>query len=267
MAHDLRALLGRGPLGGAVLRGARGERRLAVDRHALPVAGARAPDRPRLRAHLLVRGDGRVGPAAGRDRGVHEAPSRRGRREAAGRALAARRVLAQLPGEVPRDQRPPQADAPDLAQGRGDDRGAGPDRGARPSPPRPVQRLLLARAVRRDLHQPHAPGDVRAPHRGRGRRGSGAGHATRRRDARPRHGRAAGGVPRRPGPGRHGDAVVRRGHRVVGRARGVACARCGPPPPARGLPRDAPRARGEGPRRRRGRRPTTAAHPRRSTTS
>ena len=35
-----------------------------------------------------------------------------------GGALAARRVLAQLPGEVPRDQRPPQADAPGVRQGR-----------------------------------------------------------------------------------------------------------------------------------------------------
>ena len=33
--------------------------------------------------------------------------------------LAARRVLAELPGEVPRDQRPPQADAPDVGEGRG----------------------------------------------------------------------------------------------------------------------------------------------------
>ena len=34
--------------------------------------------------------------------------------------LAARRVLAQLPGQVPRDQRPAQADAADLREGRGD---------------------------------------------------------------------------------------------------------------------------------------------------
>ena len=36
----------------------------------------------------------------------------------AGGALAARRVLAQLPGQVPRDQRPAQADAPDVGRGR-----------------------------------------------------------------------------------------------------------------------------------------------------
>ena len=35
-----------------------------------------------------------------------------------GGALAARRVLAQLPGQVPRGQRPPQADAADVDQGR-----------------------------------------------------------------------------------------------------------------------------------------------------
>ena len=48
----------------------------------------------------------------------------------------------------------------------------GPERtvGAGPPPPRPVQRLLLARPVRRDLHLPHAPRHVRAPDRRRGRR-------------------------------------------------------------------------------------------------
>ena len=55
---------------------------------------------------------------------------RRGPRTAPGRgpargALAARRVLAQLPGQVPRDQRPPQADAADVRRGRRDGRRAG----------------------------------------------------------------------------------------------------------------------------------------------
>ena len=90
-------------------------------------------------------------------------------RQRPGGALAARRVLAQLPGQVPRDQRPPQADAADVGQGRGDARGPGAGRGGRPPPPRPVERLLLARAVRRHLHQPHAARDVRAPDRRRGR--------------------------------------------------------------------------------------------------
>ena len=80
------------------------------------VARARAADRARLRAHVLVRRDGRVGAAGRRDGRVH-APPPPGRRGAPSRgALAARRVLAQLPGQVPRDQRPPQADAADVAR-------------------------------------------------------------------------------------------------------------------------------------------------------
>ena len=43
-------------------------------------------------------------------------------------ALAAWRVLAQLPGQVPRDQRPPQADAARLRRGRGDAGRPGPRR-------------------------------------------------------------------------------------------------------------------------------------------
>ena len=108
------------PLGRAVLRGARGEPRLADDRHAVRVAGARAADRPRLRP------DRRRTPrwASGRCRPTRRWCSRpsstsRGGSPSRG-ALAARRVLAQLPGQVPRDQRPPQADAPDVREGRGD---------------------------------------------------------------------------------------------------------------------------------------------------
>ena len=85
-----------------------------------------------------------------------------------GGALAARRVLAQLPGQVPRDQRPPQADAAGVGVGGGDAGWPGARARDRPPVPGPVERLLLARPVRRDLHQPHAPRHVRAPHRGRG---------------------------------------------------------------------------------------------------
>ena len=46
----------------------------------------------------------------------------------------------------------------------------GPGAGARPPLPGPIERLLLARAVRRDLHQPHAARHVRAPDRRRGPR-------------------------------------------------------------------------------------------------
>jgi hypothetical protein len=55
-----------------------------------------------------------------REPSVHGRPPERAEAAQARGALAARRVLAQLPGEVPRDQRPPQADAPDIGEGRGD---------------------------------------------------------------------------------------------------------------------------------------------------
>ena len=121
VADDVRALLGRGPMGGAVLRCARGQRRLA-DHGPTPTdwLATNGPDRARLHPDRLVRGDGRMGAARRREglRGGRPA-SRRGRGPAGG-ALAPRRVLAELPGQVPRDQRPPQADAARLGQGRGD---------------------------------------------------------------------------------------------------------------------------------------------------
>ena len=55
-------------------------------------------------------------------------PSRAGRGPSRG-ALAARRVLAQLPGPLPRDQRHAQADAADLGRGRCDAAGGRPRRG------------------------------------------------------------------------------------------------------------------------------------------
>ena len=84
---------------------------------------------------------------------------------------------------------------------------AGPARDARPRPPvpGPVERLLLARPVRRHLHQPHAPRHVRAPDRGRGPRPTPA-RGRRRGDGRasgPRHGR-----PRRGPAGRTPGQVV-----------------------------------------------------------
>ena len=172
VADDLRALLGRGRLGRAVLRGARGERRLADDRDAERLARRAPADRPRLRADRLLRRDGRVGTAARRGRGVRGRGARGEGRASARAALAARGVVAQLPGQVPRGQRPPQADAPRLREGRGDGRRAGPRSRPRPPLPGPVERLLLARPVRRHLHQPHAARDPRAPDRGRGPRGS-----------------------------------------------------------------------------------------------
>ena len=119
----------------------------------------------------LVRRDGRVGAARRREpRLRRRAPPCPGGWPTRG-SLAARRVLAQLPGQVPRDQRPAQADATHVREGRRDARRPGSRRGPRPPLPRPVERLLLARAVRRHLHQPHAARDLRAPHRGGGPRG------------------------------------------------------------------------------------------------
>ncbi len=143
--------------------------------------------------------------------------------------LAARRVLAQLPGQVPRDQRPPQADAPGLRQGRGDAARPGPRPGPRPPLPRPVERLLLARTVRRHLHQPHAARHVRAPDRGRGHRRHRAG-AARRRDGRPigrglgpRQGRLRRGPAGRTRAGRDDRSRGGRRDRVVGPAGDAAC--------------------------------------------
>ena len=136
---------------------------------------------------------------------------------------------------------------------------AGP--GGRPPPPRPVQRLLLARAVRRHLHQPHAARDVRAPDR---RRGPGRRRARDRAGggaARPRHGRARRGPARGGRAGRGREARRGRRDRGLGPARGASRAGGGHAPAARGVPRDPARAR----RRRgrsghgRGRRRATAA--------
>ena len=121
----------------------------------------------------------------------------------------------------------------------------GPEAGPGPGspPPGPVERLLLARRVRRHLHLAHAPGHPRAPHRrrGPGRPDGQAGRDGRRRDRpgrhRPRrdrrdpdHDRRAG-RGRRPGRGRRARDVGHPG-RPARLDRGHA-------PPARGVPRPA----------------------------
>ena len=101
--------------------GARGERRLADDRPPERLAGERT--RPIGRVYLPTGSYAEMGEwalPADESREFAAALHRRARREGARGALAARRVLAQLPGEVPRDQRPAQADAPDVGEGRGD---------------------------------------------------------------------------------------------------------------------------------------------------
>ena len=72
---------GERPLGRALLRGARGQRRLADDDDAVGLAGRAPADRPRLRPDRLVRRDGRVGAAARREprrsrRSLHAAQRR-----------------------------------------------------------------------------------------------------------------------------------------------------------------------------------------------
>ena len=158
LAHHVRALLGRRALGRAVLRGARGQRGLAVHRDAVAVAGRasrRSAGSTCPRRSYAEMGEWALPPdeTVVFTRLLHDAVARHEPRG----PLAARRVLAQLPGQVPRDQRPPQADAAGVGEGGGHAGGPGADRGAGPPPPRPVQRLLLARAVRRHLHLAHAP--------------------------------------------------------------------------------------------------------------
>ena len=94
-----------------------------------PVGLARSPpaDRSRLRPDRLLCRDGRMGAPARREPGLRGDAPRRGGRAPPGGALAARRVLAQLPGQVPRGQRPPQADAADLGRGGCDGRRPRPD--------------------------------------------------------------------------------------------------------------------------------------------
>ena len=240
LAHHLGALLGREPLGRPLLRRARGERRLAHDDHPVGLAGRQPADRPGLPADRLVRRDGRVGAAARREPGLRRPPppGRGGRRSRV--PLPARRLLAQLPGEVPRDQRPPQADAADVGQGRGDARRAGEGGRPRPPLPGPVERLLLARPLRRHLHQPHAPGHLRAPDRRRGRgrpRGPGGRRGRRRRPRRGRRPRRRPrGRPRDRGPGRRGQALRGRRDRELGHPGGAPRARGGPAPPTGGRP-------------------------------
>ena len=260
VADDLGALLGRGPLGRALLRGARGERRLADDDD--PVGLARRPpaDRPGLHPDRVLRRDGRVGAAARREPGVLEVLHDAQERATPRGALAARRVLAQLPGQVPRDQRPPQADAAGLGRGRGDARRPGPRAGARPPLPGPVERLLLARAVRRDLHQPHAARHVRAPHRRRGPRRDGDGTLVATESPRPRHGRRRRGPAGRRRAGRDGRPRRWRRHRRLGHPGGPPRARSRHAPAAGGVSRGrCASSRRPGARRRRGRRPATAA--------
>ena len=130
LARHLRALLGRRRLGRPLLR--RRSRPSAAIATMTPVRLARrASDRS---AGSTCRPRPTPRWASGPSRPTRCWPSRRpsGRGRGRGRAvgaLAARRLLAQLPGQVPRDQRPPQADAPGVGRGRRDAGRAGPRAG------------------------------------------------------------------------------------------------------------------------------------------
>ena len=189
LAHHLRALLGRGPLGRPVLQALEDERRLADHGDAVRVAGARAADRAGLHPDRLVRRDGPVGAARGREPPFTEVLHR---------AQAERRPEARwLRGAFWRNFQVKYREINDLhkqmlrtsAAVAAMEDGADTRDGARPPLPGPVQRLLLARPVRWHLHQPHAPRDVRAPHRRRGPRAVSAATRRGRGARRPRHGR------------------------------------------------------------------------------
>ncbi len=116
VAGHVRALLGCGRLGRPVLRRPRGER--PDDRHDHPVRLARPPARRSAGSTCRPRptsrwASGRCPPTRASLRGCR--PRRDGGRGALG-PLAAGWLLAQLPGQVPGDQRPPQADAPGLGR-------------------------------------------------------------------------------------------------------------------------------------------------------
>ena len=171
VADDLGALLGRASLGRPLLRGARGQRRLADDDHAVGLAGgaparsAASTSRP-ARTWRWASGPCRPTRAWSSTTVLHDAqkkhrPEARWLRGAFWRNFQVKyREINDLHKQMLR------------TSAKVDAMAAGPrsDAGARPPLPGPVERLLLARPVRRHLHRPHAPGDLRAPHRRRGPR-------------------------------------------------------------------------------------------------
>ena len=267
---------GDGPLGRAVLRGARGQRRLADDDHAVGLAGRPPPDRSGLRPDRLLRGDGRVGAAARREPALHATSStaprpRAGPRRAgcAGRSGAtSRSSTARSTTCTSRCCGPP--DAVD-----GDARGPRPGARARPPLSGPVERLLLARAVRRASTSATC-GSRRTSTSSRPRTWptTAAGRLRGAERHRPRPRRHRRRPPGGAGPGRHDRPGRGRRHRRLGHPAGPARAGRRHASAARGLPRRPcaatrprwpPACRAE---RDRGRRSTTRTPSRpRSTTS
>ena len=170
LADDLRALLGRRPLGGPVLRRARGERRLADHGHAVRSGSSAQP--PIGRVYVPTSSYAEMGewalpaderscsPRSSTGRSRSTVPRRAGC--AAGSGATSRSSTARSTTSTSRCCGRPRR-SPRCRQGPGK-----VTRG-RPPPSRPVQRLLLARPLRRHLHLAHAPRDVRAPDRRRGR--------------------------------------------------------------------------------------------------
>ena len=140
------------------------------------LAGRPSADRSRLRPDRLVRRDGRVGAPGRREPRLRRRAPRRDAGSAPRRAGCAARswrnfqVKYREINDLHKQMLRVSAKVEAMARAR---RG----RGARPPLPGPVERLLLARPVRRHLHRPHAAGDPRAPDRRRGPRGHDRWHA------------------------------------------------------------------------------------------
>ena len=254
MADDLGALLGRAPLGRAVLRGARGERRLADDRRRRRDWLDDAPaDRPRLRADRLVRRDGRVGAAARRE--PSSSPTLLHAR--AGRAPARRRAgCAARSGATSRSSTARSTTSTSRCCGR-------PAQGRRRWPPGPTATRALDHLYRgqsNDCYWHGLFGGIYISHM----RLATYEHLIAAEDLADT---AAGGAATRPSCcdldldghdevrlGRPGQVVTidldeGAGDRRLGHPRGPARARGGAAPAARGLPRDAARPRGRSGRR------------------
>ena len=256
LADDLRALLGLAALGRAVLRGARGEPRLADDGHAVRVAGAGAADRPRVRPDLVLRGDGRVVAARRRDGGVHAPPP-----STPWRITVPRRAgCAAGSGATSRSSTARSTTSTSRCCGRRRKVAAMP---MGPSKTRAIDHLH--RGQSNDCYWHGLFGGIYISHM----RLATYEHLIAAEDAAdhalgtPAPGRAGGPRPRRPargagqrrGPGRGRQAGRGRRDRVVGYPGRASCAGRGAPAPARGVSRDAagPRGRwGDDPARGRG---------------
>ena len=252
LADHLRALLGRGPLGGAVLRGARGQRRLADHRHAVAVARARAAHRPRLRPDVLVRRDGRVGAAARTRPSCSRScsttpwpgtqPEARWLRGGFWRNFQVKyREINDLHKQMLRTSRKV------AAMPEGPERTSALDH--------------LHRGQSNDCYWHGLFGGIYICHMrlatyehliaAEDAADSAARHVARRRAPGPRHGRPRRGPARGRRAGRHGQALGGRRHRRLGHPGRAPRADGRAAPPSRGVPRDPASPRGEGSRRRR----------------